>query len=651
MGLSIPPRDLKFSPAHSKVSEWLDKINEDIAVIHKVYTELLDRLGHLQIDITSAPETKAESRSTCIELASELELQASHELKSLGAKLQVCKAFVEECAEKAMQAHAPSEQGDSAGADAPVLTLGADDTLHIERAFRAVEKEIEDNVGSWNLVIEAGKSVTRSRYVGSRLRAVARTAVQQTREPSDKQGKEPDKVEQKQKDFQRRQSTVSVTSSNEARPSRDTTGASGAEGVFVDDQASEWVQNSSTSEDGPAAEGAAASSQSTPAPAPAQAAESAGQPNGSIEQTGRAESAAAANGVQVAEGESLADDPKSAAAKDTEKVDEPVDGSFVRDTESGADPEGLFREIVGSFPSAIANFKALPAPFGLHIHHSFPDSGNDLSVYEDEPSSLIAYTLNEPGHRDFLAGRSFKRSSESKPRQSSAAAASMIAIFDEFEDMVGTRAKPSTDPPSILPKQMSNKLYADSHFKCQFSDKTTQFFCQVFFAKEFRELRSLFFCDGSDGESEFIRSLSRCSKWDPQGGKSRSEFCKMKDDRLIMKQMSRAEANSVIQFVPHYIEHVNDASRNNKPSVIAKIFGIFRIGFRNAQTGRAMRQDVIVMENLFCGRQMSRIFDLKGAFAGHAFWVMFLGVARGASRGFRKDGFARSVPRMLLVWL
>ncbi len=75
--------------------------------------------------------------------------------------------------------------------------------------------------------------------------------------------------------------------------------------------------------------------------------------------------------------------------------------------------------------------------------------------------------------------------------------------------------------------------------------------------------------------------------------------------------MSRAEAASVVEFIPHYIRYASDCLARGVPTTLAKIAGVFRIGYKNTQTGQAMRQDVLVMENLFYARKVSRIFDLK----------------------------------------
>jgi 1-phosphatidylinositol-3-phosphate 5-kinase len=51
---------------------------------------------------------------------------------------------------------------------------------------------------------------------------------------------------------------------------------------------------------------------------------------------------------------------------------------------------------------------------------------------------------------------------------------------------------------------------------------------------------------------------------------------------------------------------------NQRPSVLAKIYGFFKIGYRNAVTGRSMRMNVLIMENLFYDRRFSKVrFDLR----------------------------------------
>lgn len=61
------------------------------------------------------------------------------------------------------------------------------------------------------------------------------------------------------------------------------------------------------------------------------------------------------------------------------------------------------------------------------------------------------------------------------------------------------------------------------HLEIQFTDNTTRFYCRVYYAEQFRKLRSIIF---SEGEERYIRSLCHCVQWIARGGKSGSMFCK-----------------------------------------------------------------------------------------------------------------------------
>ncbi|XP_030829575.1 1-phosphatidylinositol 3-phosphate 5-kinase isoform X3 [Strongylocentrotus purpuratus] len=149
------------------------------------------------------------------------------------------------------------------------------------------------------------------------------------------------------------------------------------------------------------------------------------------------------------------------------------------------------------------------------------------------------------------------------------------------------------------------------HIELQFSDETnTQFFCGVYFAAQFQELRKVIF---PVGEDIFIRSLSRCMQWVARGGKSGSKFMKTMDDRLILKQMSKSEAHSFLNFAPNYFQYMQKAHENNKPTALAKILGFYKVGFQNPVTNTAQKLDLLVQENLFYKRRIAQVFDLKGS--------------------------------------
>lgn len=174
-------------------------------------------------------------------------------------------------------------------------------------------------------------------------------------------------------------------------------------------------------------------------------------------------------------------------------------------------------------------------------------------------------------------------------------------------------------------------MASNQHLEIQFSDSCTQFYCRVYYAEQFRALRSKVF---PAGEDRFIRSLARCAPWAASGGKSGSTFCKTLgknlsvlsstvsmvfnhivsiDDRFVLKQMSKMEIQSFVDLAPNYISYTLRAQRENRPTAFCKIVGAFRIVFKNAQTNAASKQDLLVMENLFYKKNVTRKFDLKGS--------------------------------------
>ena len=73
------------------------------------------------------------------------------------------------------------------------------------------------------------------------------------------------------------------------------------------------------------------------------------------------------------------------------------------------------------------------------------------------------------------------------------------------------------------------------------------------------------------------------------------------------------EIQSFVDLAPNYISYTQRALRENRPTAFCKIVGAFRIVFKNASTNVASKQDLLVMENLFYRRNVSRKFDLKGS--------------------------------------
>lgn len=71
--------------------------------------------------------------------------------------------------------------------------------------------------------------------------------------------------------------------------------------------------------------------------------------------------------------------------------------------------------------------------------------------------------------------------------------------------------------------------------------------------------------------------MSRCKKWDAQGGKSKAYFAKTKDERFIIKQIKRAEFESFLKFEKEYFKYVNESIDSGNPTGLAKILGIYEV--------------------------------------------------------------------------
>ncbi|KAF9918276.1 1-phosphatidylinositol-3-phosphate 5-kinase [Lobosporangium transversale] len=264
------------------------------------------------------------------------------------------------------------------------------------------------------------------------------------------------------------------------------------------------------------------------------------------------------------------------------------------------------------------NFTPLNYPL-QPSEHVIP--GSQIIVREDEPSSIIALTLSSPRYVDEL--RAIFRAEGVDADQSkgnSTASISMASATIPAED--GAQA-PDSNGNGLSNSFVSSieGIYDDiqvlddsllsepgTHMKFMFRDDSTMLYCKIFYMEQFHALRKAAGCEYS-----YIQSLARCMKWEANGGKSGSSFLKTRDDRFIMKQLSKVELEAFIKFAPHYFEYMQNAFFHKQPTVLAKIFGFYRVGYKHGALGRSMNMDVLVMENLFYDRKKLKIFDLKGS--------------------------------------
>ena len=230
-----------------------------------------------------------------------------------------------------------------------------------------------------------------------------------------------------------------------------------------------------------------------------------------------------------------------------------------------------------------------PLEYPLHAtDHLFADS--DIVVREDEPSSLIAFTLDSDDYRSQL---SFFSNQVSPTKEQIDEGLSADAVLNQRE---------SQEVEAALNRATG------THLKFQFQDGSAKMICRVLFAEQFHAVRRK--CGVSD---RIVESLSRCLKWDSKGGKTKSVFLKTLDDRFVLKSLSPVETQTFLRFAPSYFSAITESFFHGAPSVIAKMLGFYQVVIRNPNTGVDFNWSLLVMENLFYDRSPNRIFDLKGS--------------------------------------
>ncbi|GAC73824.1 hypothetical protein PANT_9d00288 [Moesziomyces antarcticus T-34] len=269
---------------------------------------------------------------------------------------------------------------------------------------------------------------------------------------------------------------------------------------------------------------------------------------------------------------------------------------FASDSDSMPSLERSFLKTLSGF-WAFRTGEMVPLEYPmLNSEHVFADS--DVIFREDEPTSIVAFTLSSMQYKERLRGmRSEAPWIQEKDEAFMPGNASVAGSADGW-DVVDVEAN-----------ELEGTLKKEGrHFRCEFESGTTRLWCKILFAEQFDALRRMCGCDVS-----VVESLSRCFKWDSSGGKSGSAFLKTRDHRLVVKQLSRFEMDAFSKFAPQYFAYMSQCLSRGRRTALAKIFGCFRIGFRNPQTGKSLKLDCFVMENLFYGLEGIRSYDLKGS--------------------------------------
>nr|XP_020475676.1 1-phosphatidylinositol 3-phosphate 5-kinase isoform X3 [Monopterus albus] len=291
------------------------------------------------------------------------------------------------------------------------------------------------------------------------------------------------------------------------------------------------------------------------------------------------------------------------------------DGHLLGSTDSQVKEKSTMKAILANFLPG-NSYNPIPFPFDPDKHYlMYEHERVPIAVCEKEPSSIIAFALSCKEYKTALddlskafsgagdetqqvvSGECRAKSSPARPSESASSQQSRNSV----------EADPLKDA-DLADKQ--KKQTVNPHIELQFSDASARFYCRIYYAEEFHKLREEIM---ESSEEDFVRSLSRCVNWQARGGKSGAVFYATEDDRLILKQMPRLEVQSFLDFAPHYFTYITGAVQQKRPTALAKILGVYRIGYKNSQNNTEKKLDLLVMENLFYGRKMAQVFDLKGS--------------------------------------
>ncbi|PKA64022.1 1-phosphatidylinositol-3-phosphate 5-kinase FAB1B [Apostasia shenzhenica] len=272
-------------------------------------------------------------------------------------------------------------------------------------------------------------------------------------------------------------------------------------------------------------------------------------------------------------------------------------------------------------PLYLSLFRDLERGSGSRLLLPVGENETVIPVYDDEPTSIISYALiSSDYHIQMSDDRERARDVIDSSFQSSLNDPVSLQLSHSVEEISAETFKSfSSTEESLLslsgsrssldPLLFSKTMHARVSFGDEGPTGKVRYTVTCYYAKRFDALRRT--CCPS--ELDYIRSLSRCKKWGAQGGKSNVFFAKSLDDRFIIKQVTKTEIESFIKFAPEYFKYLSDSIATGSPTCLAKILGIYQVTSKQLKGGKEMKMDVLVMENLLYGRNLTRLYDLKGS--------------------------------------
>ncbi|KAJ4866139.1 putative 1-phosphatidylinositol-3-phosphate 5-kinase FAB1C [Raphanus sativus] len=246
----------------------------------------------------------------------------------------------------------------------------------------------------------------------------------------------------------------------------------------------------------------------------------------------------------------------------------------------------------------------------LRIYILIPQRGlNDdvIPVYDDDPASVVSYAFNNKEYKEWVVNRGSNLNNnniESEPSTFSTWRSLGAMDVDYIHHAVyGGSSQDDKKSPHLTIS------FSDRSSSSGANEGKVKFSVTCYFATRFDALRKT--CCPT--EVDFVRSLSRCQRWCAQGGKSNVYLAKSLDERFIIKQVVKTELDSFEDFAPEYFKYMKESLTSGSPTCLAKILGIYQVSIKHSKGGKETKMDLMVMENLFYNRRISRIYDLKGS--------------------------------------
>ena len=202
-----------------------------------------------------------------------------------------------------------------------------------------------------------------------------------------------------------------------------------------------------------------------------------------------------------------------------------------------------------------------------------------IAVYDDEPTSVISYALSSKEYEVWVSDDANWSPKDIHREDSTVSTFLSWQSISSLElDYINYGSFGSEDALSRN-NSMVKEVKRSPHLHISFDDDSSadggkaKFSVICYFAKQFDMLQEKCF----PSKLDFVRSLSRCSRWSAQGGKSNVYFAKSMDERFIIKQVTKTELESFQEFAVDYFKYLNDSLDSGSPTCLAKVLGIFQV--------------------------------------------------------------------------